>query len=47
METLNQIILALASAPPEALMAIVVIGEMVFIYLIIKALISIIENRRS
>ncbi len=47
MDTLNHIVLTLVSAPPEALVAIVAIGEMVFIYLILKVFISIFKSERK
>lgn len=45
MEALNNIISTLASAPPEALVAIVSLGSMLFIFMIIKAFISILEKK--
>lgn len=47
MADLNHIVLALVSAPPEALVAIVAIGEMLFMYLILKAFISIFKSERK
>ncbi len=45
METLNNIISTLASAPPEALVAIVSLGAMLFIFMIIKVFFSFLEKK--
>lgn len=45
METLNNIISTLASAPPEALVAIVSLGAMFFMFMIIKAFFSLLEKK--
>lgn len=45
METLNNIISTLASAPPETLVAIVALGAMFFIFMIIKTFFSFLEKK--
>lgn len=45
METLNNIISTLASASPEALVAIVSLGAMFFILMIIKVFFSFLEKK--
>lgn len=45
METLKNIISTLASAPPEALVAIVSLGAMFFIFMIIKVFFSFLEKK--
>ncbi|SAD57500.1 Uncharacterised protein [Enterobacter kobei] len=45
METLNNVISTLASAPPEALVAIVSLGAMFFMFMIIKLFFSFLERK--